>query len=171
MTAAVQICLTWFCIFIYAPVFMRAVQQIRSGEVILHGQGLQWRTARRYTGASVWAYGLGQALSAIIMISGTISAFLRDDFLFFVLTIAVAWLVGQSGLWLADQLGYEELANPQAEAIDFLNRVVSTIRVNVNRPEPGPGERQLNEADDGMEDAEYRFVKPSDDEDLPSEPD
>ena len=169
MTAALQICLTWFCIFIYAPVLMRAVEQIRRGEVILRGQGLQWRTARRYTGASVWAYALGQALSAIIMIIGTISAFLRDDLLFFILTLVVAWLVGQSGLWLADQLGYEELPDPQAEALNLLNRFVTTIRFNVYAPKSDAG--QTGDTEDDTGDAEYRFIDtPSDDDNPPSEP-
>ena len=181
MAAALQICLTWFCIMIYVPVFMRAVEQIRRGEVVLPGQGLQWRTARRYTGASVWAYALGQAFSAIIMISGTISAFLRDDLLFFILTVVVAWLVGQTGLWLADQLGYEELPSPQAEALNLLNRAFTTIRFNIYTPESrerSPGERpsgerppDVTETEGDSEDAEYRFIDtPSDDENPPSKP-
>lgn len=126
MTLAIQFCLTGLCLVVYLPVIVNAVQQISRGEVILHGRSLFRNTSRRYTGTSVWAYAGGQALSALILITGGLSAVQRDDLGFLFLTLIVSLLVGVAGLQLADRIGYEELADPHEEAISLLRQILSS---------------------------------------------
>jgi hypothetical protein len=126
MTQAIQFCLTGLCLVIYVPIFVNAVQQIARGEVVLHGRSIFRGSSRRYTGASVWAYAGGRALSSLILITGGLSAVQRDDLGFLILTLLVSWFIGLASVQLADRIGYEELADPHAEAMNLLHQMLST---------------------------------------------
>jgi len=187
---AIAFCLTGVCVLIYVPVIANAFRQIQRGEVILTSVTPLNPLPKRYTGASATVYALAQALSAVVIIAGAMTAFSTGNLGWIVFGVIASMLVGWGGLKWADQLGYEEI-HPDFEGAmnvfsQFLSNAtggmgftVTNVQVayadddedNDNDDDDGTiiidadadkGHATISGPDDGIEDADFRPIDRSD---------
>jgi hypothetical protein len=104
-----EICLTAVCFMIYVPVISNAIRQIQRGQVVLSF----YKPPRRYTGASLLVYSGAQAAAAVLVLMGMLTVVSGSGANAFLVLFIASWLVGFGGLWLANQVGYDEVTQEE----------------------------------------------------------
>ena len=186
---AIAFCLTGVCVLIYVPVIANAFRQIQRGEVILTSVTPMNPLPKRYTGASATVYALAQALSAVVIIAGAMTAFTTGNLGWILFGVIGSMVVGWGGLKWADQLGYEEI-QPDFEGAmsvfaQFLSNATGGMGFTVSTAESmtdtdldgktiiieeTDGDTTISGPDDGIEDADFRPIDRTDPDNPPEKP-